>query len=337
VRARPSVQADRESGEVLVTGAAGFLGAHMARTCNDAGCQVTALDIRELPADIRAHAHEVQGEADYPRVLADLRAGRYQAVIHQGGISNTLENDWKKLWRVNVLQSLTLAEAGARSGAIFIYASSHSVYGTLYHRLAVAEHSEGDRAICSGPLNLYARSKLLLDEQMAAQFGADTAWVGLRYTNVFGTGETHKGAMASIISQLLLRTARGEPLRLFADTLNACRDYVPVETVVGAVRSILARRIPSGVYNLGSGQPTSFATLLEWCAAFREPEGLRVQLVPNPIPDRYQYWTCADQSKLDAVLPGRPALTQGDIRLAAQRLFEHYLSLMVPAHAGRPA
>jgi ADP-L-glycero-D-manno-heptose 6-epimerase len=311
-------------GAVLVTGAAGFIGAHTVRACRAAGWSVTALDIRETAADLAESTAVVRAEADAPAVLADLRAGRYAAVVHQGAISNTLEQNWDRLRRVNVAQSLRLAEACARSGAVFLYASSHSVYGTIHQRLAVAEQDEDDPTVCTGPLNLYARSKLELDRAMTDRFGADAAWAGLRYTNVFGTGETRKGTMASIISQLLRDAARGHPLRLFADTLEAARDYVPVETVVGNVLRILDRGIPPGVYNLGSGHPVTFATLLRWCADFDDGVGLTVRLVPNPIPARYQYWTCADQAKLDAVLPDRPIATRADLQRAARRLYGHY-------------
>ncbi|GAA1938468.1 NAD-dependent epimerase/dehydratase family protein [Kitasatospora viridis] len=309
--------------EVLVTGAAGFVGGHTVRACREAGWAVTALDVREVPAATAPASDCVLGRADHAPVLADLRAGRYAAVVHQGAISSTLESDRAKLQDANVRQPLALAEACADSGALFVYASSHSVYGTIHRRIAVAEDSEEDASVCTGPLNRYAESKLALDREMAGRYGSGAAWVGLRYTNVFGTGEEHKGQMASIISQLLRGAAQGRRLTLFADTLKACRDYVPVESVARTVVALLRHQVPSGVYNLGSGCPVSFATLLEWCAEFSGAE-LDVRLVPNPVADRYQYWTCADQSRLQGVLPGgRPELIE-DVRSGAATLFRHF-------------
>ncbi|GAB3066797.1 NAD-dependent epimerase/dehydratase family protein [Micromonospora schwarzwaldensis] len=306
------------TGEVLVTGAAGFIGSHLTTACGRIGFAVTAVDPR--PVRVPA-AHVVRGPAASASVVADVRAGRYRAVLHQGGISSTLESDVARLRAVNVAEPLALAEACAASGTPFAYASSHSVYGTVHARVPMAEHDVDDADRCTGPLNAYAWSKLTLDREMAARFGADAAWAGYRYTNVFGTGEEHKGSMASIISQLLRQTARGQRLRVFADTLEACRDYVPVEVVAETMLAAIVEPPPAGVYNLGSGVAVSFAALLGWCAELRADGELDVRLVPNPVRDRYQYWTCADQSVTGKVLAPARARTVDEVRAAASRLY----------------
>lgn len=145
-------------------------------------------------------------------------------------------------------------------------------------------------------------------------------WIGLRYTNVFGTGEESKGRMASIISQLLRQAAAGEDVELFSNTLLACRDYIPVEHVAITNLQLIDGPVRSGVYNLGSGHAISFATLVEWCAEFAG-EPIRVRLSPNPMNDRYQFWTCADMSRLHAELPDRPLPTREDVHTAARALF----------------
>jgi ADP-L-glycero-D-manno-heptose 6-epimerase len=313
--------------EILVTGAAGFIGAHLASACTWAGFTVTALDPRPILASF---ANVVQGPAGSAAVVADVRAGRYRAVLHQGGISSTLESDVDLLRAVNVDEPLALAEACAATGTYFAYASSHSVYGTIRGRFAVTERDVDDRDRCTGPLNAYAWSKLTLDREMAARFGTDAAWSGYRYTNVFGTGEEHKGPMASIISQLLRQSARGRRLRLFADTLEACRDYVPVEVVVETMLAAIAEPPPSGVYNLGSGVPVSFTALLGWCAELRADGELEVLLTPNPVQDRYQYWTCADQSATGKVLAPARARTVEEVRMAAHRLYDSFRATLDP-------
>jgi ADP-L-glycero-D-manno-heptose 6-epimerase len=170
---------------------------------------------------------------------------------------------------------------------------------------------------------------------MERRTGGDLHWLGLRYTNVFGCGEDHKGPMASILSQMLRRAADGRPLVLFDDTLHACRDFVPVDVVVDTVLSLLAdERVAPGIYNLGSGVPISFATIVRWCASFAGAE-LTVVLEPNPISSAYQYWTCADTSKLRASLPGRPMLTVADVRSAAGQLFEVFRARPRPTIAPR--
>jgi ADP-L-glycero-D-manno-heptose 6-epimerase len=313
-------------GSVLVTGAAGFIGSHTVRVFLDAGWDVTALDIRPVPPSEGGPHEIVQAEADSSPVLADLRAGRYGAVVHQAAISSTLEDDWGRLEEMNVRQPLALAEAAFAGGARFVYASSHSVYGRIHRRIAVAEHDTDDASVCTGPLNLYAQSKLTLDQEMARRYGPDHPWAGLRYTNVFGTGEDHKGSMASILSQLLRGTAEGRRLQVFSDTLKACRDYIPVESVVQTVLRLVEQGIEPGAYNLGSGCPISFGTLLEWCASLKGAEPLDVRMVENPLPDRYQYWTCASQSRLDSALPGGAAVTIHQVRTASDRLFKHLAS-----------
>ncbi|WP_308324160.1 NAD-dependent epimerase/dehydratase family protein [Streptomyces violaceoruber] len=308
-----------------MTGAGGFIGAHTVRTLLDESWRVTALDCRELPGWMADQVEQVYDGADNPEVLSDLRRGRYAAVVHQGAISSTLADDWKRLEEVNIRQPLALAEAAFRGGARFVYASSHSVYGTIHRRIAVAEHQADDATVCTGPLNLYARSKLALDRAMADRFDDGQPWTALRYTNVFGTGETHKGPMASIISQLLRSAADRRRLTLFADTLKACRDYIPVENVSRVIAELVSQNSEPGVYNLGSASPISFATVLEWCAAF-VGRPLDVRLIRNPLPDRYQYWTCADQSRLEQTVPLGGPIPIEEIKSAAAALFEHFAS-----------
>jgi len=186
---------------------------------------------------------------------------------------------------------------------------------------------------------MYARSKLLLDQELASRFPAGSLdWVGLRYSNVFGTGESHKGPMASIISQLLGQAAKGDELRLFADSLEASRDYIPVKIVADTCLALLKTRVSPGVYNLGSGHPVSFARIVNWCAEFSDGPVV-VRLVANPLRERYQYWTCADMSKLDSALPGRATAAPGDIRLASHTLYDTFTSktsVGLDAWDGRP-
>jgi ADP-L-glycero-D-manno-heptose 6-epimerase len=309
------------SKEVLVTGATGFIGRHVALACVAAGWQVTALDRRGPGPDVTGQTEFLRTDLADAQVIRAVRHGRFAAVLHLAGISSTLEQDWAALERTNVIGSMGLAAACAASGTRFIYASSHSVYGRITIREPVAE--DAAPPVCSAPLNLYGRSKLLLDRRMAAEFRTGLHWIGLRFTNVFGLGEQHKGDMASIISRLLRQAAGGQELRVFADTLEACRDYIPVGIVAGTCARLADQPVPAGVYNLGSGHPVSFARVLQWCSEF-SGTAISVRLVPNPLSDRYQFWTCADMAKLDAVWPGRPAVTVAEIRLAAGELFRSF-------------
>ncbi|MEV4412413.1 NAD-dependent epimerase/dehydratase family protein [Catellatospora sp. NPDC049609] len=311
---------------VLVTGAGGFVGRNLVAALDEAGIEAVGVDVRPAPEGSRG-GHLV---ADFAasQVLEQVRAGRFAAVLHQAAITSTLADDWDELQRVNIDGCLALAEACAASDTLLVYASSSSVYGTIRQPVPVGEDDVDDPALCSGPLNLYGRSKLAFDRIMLEKAPDGLRWAGLRYTNVFGSGEQDKGSMASILSQLLRTAARREAPRLFADTLEASRDYVPVRWLADVVLRIIDRGVPSGVYNLGSGRPVTFATLLRWCADFGGGEELRVRLVPNPIADRYQYWTCADMTRLTGALD-LDGLTQEQVRAAAERLYADFRAAAV--------
>lgn len=307
--------------EVLVTGAAGFIGRHVALRCVAAGWQVSTLDNRLPNQDVLGQTEFRRADLCDRTMLRAVQDGRFVAVLHHAGLSSTTSNDWSLLERANVTGPMRIAAACAVAGTVFVYASSHSVYGRIVRRIPIAE--DADTSLCSGPLNLYAKSKLMLDNGIATEFSAGLRWIGMRYTNVFGPGEQHKGRMASIVSQLLRQAALGQDLQLFANTLAACRDYVPVDIVADTCVDLLRTPVRSGVYNCGSGLAVSFAEILEWCAELCGGS-VTVRLVPNPMSERYQFWTCADMSKLNAALPNRQVITVEDVRLKAKTLFSEF-------------
>lgn len=308
------------SDRILVTGAAGYIGSRLAAILHRGGAEVTALDVRPVPEPVASRCEVLLCDFRAPDVAAQICSGRYRAVVHQAAVSNTLERDWAKLKAVNVAGTLGLAESCLTAGIDFVYASSFSVYGRT-GAVATPEDALGTED-CSGPLNLYARSKLATDTAMAAFSGRGLRWYGLRYTNVFGRDEELAGRASSIISQMVDRAARGQPVELFADTLTAARDYVPIEAVVAAVTGLLGSGAGSGCYNVGAGHAVPFETLLRWCVEFRGGDPLDVRLIPNPIPDRYQYWTQADPAKLRAAVPGFRDCGPAEIRAEAHRRFD---------------
>jgi len=319
---------------LLVTGAAGFIGSHLVRAACGAGWTVSALDRRQV-GPVPPGVGTAQQDVGDHRVLARIRSGQFAAVLHHAAISDTLEDRWDLLRETNVELPLALARACARSGTRFVYASSSGVYGRIRSKVPVAEPSVYDRQVCTGPLNPYARSKLMLDERIAG-LSTSLEYIGLRYTNVFGPGEQHKGAMASILSQMLHRTATDQAIELFNDTLAARRDYLPVEAAAAAVLHLVTADVPSGVYNLGSGHAVSFAEVLRWCAQLRPDGRLQVLLVPNPVSDRYQYFTCADTTALRSVLPGLPRIALDDVRDAASALYQSFRPQRPKPASGTP-
>lgn len=301
-----------------MTGTAGFIGGRIAEDLAGNGWDVTSVDLRAEQV-----GQVLRGDYRAPGLLDRVRSGQFGAVVHQAAISDTLEMDTELLAAMNTTGALDLARAALTGGAIFLYASSFSVYGRIRRDVPVRETDVEDGTICSGPLNPYAESKLALDRAMTGLTGRGLRWAGLRYTNVFGAGERLEGRASSIISQIVTKAARRGRIELFADTMHASRDYVPVTTVCDAIRALLGGDFTPGVYNLGAGHAVSFADLLGWCAEFDGGRPADVRLVDNPIPDRYQYWTCADMSKLAAELPGLTGADPGQVRAQARRVFDH--------------
>jgi ADP-L-glycero-D-manno-heptose 6-epimerase len=217
---------------------------------------------------------------------------------------------------------MQLAQAAHRSRTPFVYASSCNVYGQVHELALISEDWVDDRSRCTGPLNSYGRSKLHLDELMLDTYGAsDWYWVGLRYTNVFGPRERLKRGRASILAKCIEATVRREPVRLFADTLTAARDFIHVDVVAARLVSTLQAGGPSGIYNLGTGVPVTLGRLLEWCAELASEPSLRLELVPNPYRDMYQYWNCVDNSRWTAAFGPCVPLAESDIKLAVSAVF----------------
>ncbi|MBF6340820.1 NAD-dependent epimerase/dehydratase family protein [Nocardia abscessus] len=306
---------------VLVTGTAGFIGSHTAAGLHASGWAVTGVDVRP-PGREPNRWEAITTDAADPALLARVAAGEFDVVVHQAAITDTLTPADERLEWANSTVPQRIARACASSGTRLVYASSGAVYGVVRPGTASIESDAEDRVPCSGPLNAYARSKLAMDQAMrrcARTDGLD--FVGLRYTNVFGPGEGPKGRMASILWQIVTTAAAGRPVALFEDTLTAARDYIPVQLLVSALVRLLDHPRVSGIYNLGSAVPVRFETLLGWCT---EWAGSPIPMipVPNPVRDRYQYWTCADMRQLRSALPGLQPVTMATIRAYAHALFD---------------
>ncbi|MBF6137772.1 NAD-dependent epimerase/dehydratase family protein [Nocardia otitidiscaviarum] len=317
------------TGAVLVTGASGFIGSHTATALHAAEWIVTGVDLRapRQPVDWEV----LTCSADDKAVLARIRDKEFAAVVHNAAITDTLAPNDSRLRRANVDMPLQIARACVVSGTRLVYASSGSVYGVVPQ----GHYShETDRL---GPLNPYAQSKLAMERELArraAVLGLNC--VGLRYTNVFGPGEETKGPMASILSQILTAAAAGRPVRLFDDSLSATRDYLPVQVLADRVTRLLGAPGITGIYNLGSGVPVRFETLLRWCTEWGAAP-VAIESIPNPVRDHYQYWTCADTRALHAVLTGLEPVTVDQIRAYAHELWARASPPAPTARALSPA
>jgi len=212
------------------------------------------------------------------------------AVFHLGAISSTTETDTRKLADWNILSSCELLEWCVERDIPFIYASSASVYG-----LGVNGFHEGTTPT---PINYYAISKAAFD-MFALQKMKDrpnAKIFGLRYFNVYGSNEDHKGDMASPIHKFSEQARETDQIKVFEGSTGFERDFISVEDVVDI--TIAAKDFPtSGIYNVGTGTPRSFMDVAE---IISKRTGAKIVEIPFPphLVGKYQEFTKSDNTKL---------------------------------------
>jgi len=273
---------------ILVTGASGFVGSNIARAL--------CADGHEVFATGTGGEQKVPPSATlFPSIAAiDWRKiGTLDALVHEAAITDTSVHDRAEMLRVNVKTSKTLFEQARGHGASrIVYASSTAVYGNLPGPL----REDGPTA----PLNVYGESKVLLDEYAMTFAAAQPRIrvVGLRYCNVYGPGESHKGPMASMVYRLAGQMQKGNP-RLFKWGEQA-REYIYIDDVVRA--NVLALQAGTSAYvNCATGAPRTFndlvAILNTALGTSRTPE-----YIDNPHPETYQSHIECDVSRAKEIL-----------------------------------
>lgn len=299
---------------IVVTGGAGFIGSNIvARLAAEGRRDIVVCDRLEAAAlgkwrNIAKHA-----VADFwqPEELFDQlerHAERIEAVVHMGAISSTTEPDADLILRTNFSLSRDLWDWCALRDARLIYASSAATYGDGGQGFEDRDDLESLSEL--RPLNAYGYSKYLFDQYAAKQADeghAPSQWAGLKFFNVYGPNEYHKGGMKSVVAQIWPRVAAGEPVTLFrshnpdyADG-GQMRDFVFVDDVVDIVQWLLETPGVSGVFNAGSGQARSFLDLAKatFAAAGKTPSIAYVD-TPEAIRDKYQYFTQAAMDRIRA-------------------------------------
>jgi len=287
----------------IVTGGAGFIGGNLVRALVARGEQVLVVDDLSDPARVAAglgDTHVVDcldKEAFREAVAAGRTFGAVRGLFHQGACADTLSTDRWKLWWDNYEFSTLMLRWALVQDIPLVYASSAAVYGRGH---AFAERPENER-----PANYYAWSKLLFDRYVRLHAsGPGSTVVGLRYFNVYGPGESHKGRMASTAYQAY-RQATGEGVvRLFQGTDGfphggQQRDFVSVADVIAVNLHFMMSPEPRrAIVNVGTGCARSFNDLAG--AVTREVGGGSIVYVPMPasLRDRYQSFTQADLAAL---------------------------------------
>lgn len=290
---------------IVVTGGAGFIGSNLVKALNERGrSDVLVVDNLEDGTKFANIADcTILDYLDQDDFLARVTAGAdfpepIEAIFHQGACSATTEWDGRYMLRNNYEYSKHLLHYCLDRHIPFIYASSAAVYGA-------GKVFREDRA-CEAPLNVYGYSKLLFDRYVRRHLG--TAWsqvVGLRYFNVYGPREQHKGGMASVAFHLRNQLRSSGKLRLFEGSGGygpgeQRRDFIYVADAVAVNLWFWEQRDKSGIFNLGTGKSRSFNDVAR---AVIHAEG-RGEIDYIPFPDhlceRYQSFTEADMGALRA-------------------------------------
>ncbi len=312
---------------IIVTGAAGFIGSNLVKALNLRGERdIIAVDdltegdkFRNLADCDIAHYFD---KRDFVQRFADRQLGDVRAVLHQGACSSTVEHDGRLMMDNNYRYSCDLLQACQDQSVPLVYASSAAVYGSGTDFREVRE--------CERALNVYGWSKSLFDQRVRQLLPrARSQIVGLRYFNVYGPREQHKGRMASMVWHCVNQYRERGFVELFGEYGNYpagghLRDFVSVQDVVKVNLHWLDHPHTGGIFNVGTGRARSFndlalATINSLRAAEDRPpltletallEGvLRYCEFPDSLKGKYQVYTCADLTQLREAGYREPMLT----------------------------
>jgi ADP-L-glycero-D-manno-heptose 6-epimerase len=263
---------------IVVTGAGGFIGSAMVGHLNSIGItDILAVDDMPHPEQYKnlvGKSCRIISTSEMETVL-EYSPGNIQGIIHLGANSNTLANDWASVYKTNVLSTRQWANIALRDHIPFVFASSAAIYGNG-----------------NGPLNQYAFSKQMSENELGNSVAV------LRFFNVYGPNEYHKGRMASTILHWYNQIQETGSIKIFKDSDQYYRDFIYVEDVCRACWHFIEDFKP-GTYDLGTGRSESFERVARELAKHVDQEVYFDYIdMPSDLSKQYQIDTKADTTAL---------------------------------------
>ncbi len=290
---------------IIVTGAAGFIGSCMVKKLNDEGHRDLVLvdDFSQVAKNRNLEGKYFREKIDRDdfHVWLAQEADSVDGIFHLGARTDTTEKDTTIFDRLNLNYTKDLWRLCTQKGIPLIYASSAATYG-LGERGYKDDHALVENL---KPLNPYGDSKNEFDKWALKQTHCPPRWIGLKFFNVYGPNEYHKGRMASVVFHTHRQIGRTGAMKLFRSHRpdfkdgEQSRDFVYVKDVVAVCYFLFQNKVNNGLYNLGTGQARSF-----WDLAVNTFESADKAVdisfidTPEDIRDTYQYYTQADMTKL---------------------------------------
>lgn len=313
---------------IIVTGGAGFIGSNLVDALNQRGHQTVVVD--HIDDDLkrrnleRLRVRDYLDKSEFRERLKSGKAPKTNVVFHLGACSSTTETNEAYLRDNNTEYTRELCEWSLRTGARFIYASSAATYGD--GSKGYSDHDSVTPTL--EPLNLYGASKQWFDV-WALETGALGRVAGIKYFNVYGPWEDHKGDMRSLVNKAYAQILREGEIALFKSHRpefrdgEQRRDFIHVDDAVAVTLFFLDHPGVSGLYNCGTGVARTWIDLAQALfAAMGVPPRIRFIDMPPAIRDKYQYHTQADMTKLRAAGYSAPFL---QIEEGVRRYVQEYL------------